>query len=142
MASLNVVMLLGNVCKEIELRYSQGGTAIASFTLATNDRVKNKSGEWEDKAEFHNIVAFGRTAEIASEFLGKGKQCHVTGSLQTRKWQDKDSRDRWTTEIKVDKLVLLGGKGEGGNKGQGGGGQQSQGDDYPTFNPDDDIPFS
>ncbi|MCM0080680.1 single-stranded DNA-binding protein [Geomonas sp. Red32] len=149
MASLNKVMLIGNLGKDPEVRYTPSGTAVASFSLATSDRIKNKNGEWEEKTEWHNITLWGRTAEIAGEYLSKGKTIYIEGRLQTRKWQDRDGKDRYTTEIVGEKMQMLSGKGEGG--GQGGGqrssggrsyGQQEQGGyEEPVFNPDDEIPF-
>jgi single-strand DNA-binding protein len=153
MASLNKVMLIGNLGKDPEVRYTASGTAVASFSLATTDRIKNKNGEWEDKTEWHNITLWARLAEIAGEYLSKGKTVYIEGRLQTRKWQDRDGKDRWTTEIVGEKMQMLSGKGEGGSGGGGGGGRSSarQADeggynsgpsyDEPAFNPDDDIPF-
>ena len=143
MASLNKVMLIGNLGKDPEVRYTASGTAVASFSLATSERFKNKNGEWEDKTEWHNITLWARQAEIAGEYLAKGKTVYIEGRLQTRKWQDKDGKDRYTTEIVGEKMVMLSGKGEGGGR-QGGGRGESQGQpgyDEPAFNPDDDIPF-
>ncbi len=146
MASLNKVMLIGNLGKDPEVRYTQSGTAVASFSLATSERFKNKNGEWEDKTEWHNVTLWGRLAEIAGEYLAKGKTVYIEGRLQTRKWQDKDGRDRYTTEIVGDRMQMLSGKGEGGGGGSRPGGGRSaegQGPGYeePVFNPDDDIPF-
>ena len=155
MASLNKVMLIGNLGKDPELRYTAGGTAVASFSLATSDRIKGKDGNWEEKTEWHNITLWARLAEIAGEYLSKGKTVYIEGRLQTRKWQDKDGKDRYTTEIVGEKMQMLSGKGEGGGQGQGqrqgGGGSrggyqdhnQGGGSTYeePVFNPDDEIPF-
>lgn len=150
MASLNKVMLIGNLGKDPELRYTASGTAVASFSLATSDRVKNKSGEWEEKTEWHNITLWARLAEIAGEYLSKGKTVYIEGRLQTRKWQDKDGKDRYTTEIVGEKMQMLSGKGEGGGasrpasrpqQGQGGGYGQGSTYDEPVFNADDEIPF-
>ena len=147
MASLNKVMLIGNLGKDPEVRYTAGGTAVASFSLATSDRIKNKNGEWEEKTEWHNITLWARLAEIAGEYLSKGKTVYIEGRLQTRKWQDKDGKDRYTTEIVGEKMQMLSGKGEGGG-GQRPAGRpqqqdQNQGSSYeePVFNPDDEIPF-
>lgn len=141
MASLNSVTLLGNLTRDVELRYTASGAAVASFCLATNERFKGKSGEWEDKAEFHNITLWGKLAEVASEYLAKGKQCLIIGRLQTRKWQDKSGADRYTTEIVGEKMQMLGGKGDGGGSAKPS--QQSQGSSYqePNFDPSDEIPF-
>lgn len=150
MASLNKVMLIGNLGKDPEIRYTAGGSAVASFSLATSEKFKNKSGEWEERTEWHNVTLWGRTAEIAGEYLSKGKTVYIEGRLQTRKWQDKDGRDRWTTEIVGEKMQMLGGKGgEGSGAGarpQGRPGQTVSEESYapaydePSFNPDD-IPF-
>ena len=144
MASLNKVMLIGNLGKDPEVRYTAAGTAVASFSLATSERFKNKAGEWEEKTEWHNITLWARLAEIAGEYLAKGKTVYIEGRLQTRKWQDRDGKDRYTTEIVGEKMQMLSGKGEGGGR-QNGGRTESQGQEpayeEPAFNPDDDIPF-
>ncbi|UFS72269.1 single-stranded DNA-binding protein [Geomonas sp. RF6] len=147
MASLNKVMLIGNLGKDPELRYTASGTAVASFSLATSDRIKNKNGEWEEKTEWHNVTLWARLAEIAGEYLSKGKTVYIEGRLQTRKWQDKDGKDRYTTEIVGEKMQMLSGKGEGGGQrqqsrpSQGGGYGQGSTYDEPVFNADDEIPF-
>ena len=110
MASLNRVELIGNLGRDPEIRYTPGGTAVASFSLATSEKVKNKSGEWETRTEWHNIVLYARLAEVAGEYLTKGKSVFLDGKLKTRKWQDRDGKDRYTTEIIGDKLLMLGGK--------------------------------
>ena len=142
MASLNKVMLIGNLGKDPEIRYTASGTAVASFSLATSDRIKSKTGEWEEKTEWHNITLWGRQAEVAGEYLAKGKTVYIEGRLQTRKWQDRDGRDRYTTEVIGDKMQMLSGKGEGGSR-QNTTRPESQEPAYeePAFNPDDDIPF-
>src|SRR6202165_4654596 len=99
MASLNKVMIIGNLGKDPEVRYTAGGTAVASFSVATSEKFKNKSGEFEEKTEWHNIILWARLAEIAGEYLTKGKTVYIEGRLQNRKWQDRDSKDRYTTEI-------------------------------------------
>ena len=130
MASLNRAMLIGNLCKDVELRYTATGTAVASFTLATNEKFKNKAGEWEDKAEFHNVTLWARLAELAWEYLSKGKQVYIEGRLQTRKWQDKDGKDRYTTEVVGERMQFL-----------SPGGQRDEPANAGNFNADDDIPF-
>jgi single-strand DNA-binding protein len=153
MASLNKVMLIGNLGKDPEVRYTAGGTAVASFSLATSEKIKNKNGDFEEKTEWHNITLWARLAEIAGEYLTKGKTVYIEGRLQTRKWQDKDGKDRYTTEIVGERMQMLSGKGEGGGGNSGGGGgrpaqrpaqqNHNQGSSYeePVFNPDDEIPF-
>ncbi len=148
MASLNKVMLIGNLGKDPEVRYTASGTAVASFSLATSEKFKNKSGESEEKTEWHNVTLWARLAEIAGEYLAKGKTVYIEGRLQTRKWQDRDGKDRYTTEIVGEKMQMLSGKGEGGSGGRQGGGRPG-GDEHssapsyeePAFNADDDIPF-
>jgi single-strand DNA-binding protein len=142
MASLNKVMLIGNLGKDPEVRYTTSGTAVASFSVATTDKIKNKNGEWEERTEWHNITLWARLAEIAGEYLSKGKTVFIEGRLQTRKWQDKDGRDRYTTEIVGEKMQMLSPKGEGGGR-QGGGraGGEPVYEDPAGFNADDDIPF-
>ena len=143
MASLNKVMLIGNLGKDPEVRYTAAGTAVASFSLATSEKFKNKNGEWEERTEWHNITLWARLAEIAGEYLAKGKTVYIEGRLQTRKWQDRDGKDRYTTEIVGEKMQMLSGKGEGGGR-QGGRTEnhaRSRRYEEPVFNPDDDIPF-
>jgi len=142
MASLNKVMLIGNLGKDPEVRYTAAGTAVASFSVATSEKFKNKTGEWEEKTEWHNVTLWARLAEIAGEYLAKGKTVYIEGRLQTRKWQDRDGKDRYTTEIVGEKMQMLSAKGEGGGR-QGGSRSESQEPAYeePAFNPDDDIPF-
>jgi single-strand DNA-binding protein len=142
MASLNKVMLIGNLGKDPEVRYTASGTAVASFSLATSEKFKNKNGEWEEKTEWHNITLWARLAEIAGEYLAKGKTVYIEGRLQTRKWQDRDGRDRYTTEIVGEKMQMLSAKGEvsrpAGTRAEG---QEAPAYEEPAFNPDDDIPF-
>ena len=115
---VNKVLLLGNVGKDPEIRSSQGGMTIASFSLATADRQKDQTGQWTDKTEWHNLVAFGRTAEIVRDYVKKGTQLFVEGKIQTRSWDDKESgQKKYRTEILVNDMSLLGGRGEGGSGG-------------------------
>src|SRR5512144_359760 len=143
MASLNKVMLIGNLGKDPEVRYTAAGTAVASFSVATSEKFKNKNGEWEEKTEWHNVTLWARLAEIAGEYLAKGKTVYIEGRLQTRKWQDKDGRDRYTTEVVSEKMQMLSAKGDGGRAGGGRGGREPAAayDDPVSYNQDDDIPF-
>ncbi len=147
MASLNKVMLIGNLGKDPEVRYTTSGAAVASFSLATSERFKNRNGEWEERTEWHNVTLWGRQAEVAGEYLAKGKTVYIEGRLQTRKWQDRDGRDRYTTEVVGERMQMLGGKGDGGGRQGAGrvseepGSGGSAGFEEPPFNPDDDIPF-
>ena len=133
---VNKAIIVGNLGNDPDMRYTQGGDAIANFSVATTESWKDKTtGEKQEKTEWHRCVAFRRTAEIIGEYLKKGSQVFIEGKLQTRKWQDKDGNDRYTTEILVNDLQMLGGKPQGGNPASGGG--ESGGS--PEF--DDDIPF-
>ncbi len=107
---VNKVILLGNVGKDPEIRSTAGGTTVASFSLATADRQKDQQGNWQDKTEWHNLVAFNRTAEIIRDYVKKGTQLYVEGKIQTRSWDDKESgQKKYRTEILVNDLSLLGG---------------------------------
>ena len=142
MASLNKVMLIGNLGKDPEVRYTPSGQAVASFNLATSEKFKNKNGEWEERTEWHRVTLWARLAEIAGEYLSKGKTIYIEGRLQTRKWQDNSGNERYTTEIVGEKMQMLSPKGEGRRGSDvtsepvaGGGGYEE-----PPFQ-DDDIPF-
>ena len=139
MASLNRVELIGNLGRDPEIRYTPGGTAVASFSLATSEKVKNKSGEWEIRTEWHNIVLYARLAEVAGEYLSKGKNVYLDGKLKTRKWQDRDGKDRYTTEIIGDKLLMLGSK--NGSIPDGSDDQPSNSQAHEDIPHDDTDPF-
>ena len=116
---VNKVMLLGNVGKDPEIRTTAGGMTVASFSLGSADRAKGEQGNWADKTEWHNLVCFQRTAEIVRDYVKKGSQLFVEGKIQTRSWDDKESgQKKYRTEILVNELSLLGGRGDG----SGGGG--------------------
>jgi single-strand DNA-binding protein len=116
--SVNKVILVGNLGKDPEVKYTQGGMAVAKFTIATNERYKDKEGQWQDRTEWHNLVAFQRTAEIVGEYLKKGGKVYIEGSLRTSSWDDKESgQKKYRTEILVNDLVLLGGRGEADSTG-------------------------
>ena len=152
--SVNKVILLGNVGKDPEIRSTGGGTMVANFTLATSDRQKDASGNWQDRTEWHNLVAFTRLAEIVRDYVKKGSKLYVEGKIQTRSWDDKESgQKRYRTEIIVNDLSLLSGRDEG--SGSGGYSRQSSPatnmdqrqpaghDEYAQSAEisDDDIPF-
>jgi single-strand DNA-binding protein len=118
--SVNKVTLLGNVGKDPEIRSTAGGTMVANLTLATSDRQKDPQGNWQDRTEWHNLVAFTRTAEIVRDYVKKGSKLYIEGKIQTRSWDDKESgQKRYRTEIIVNELVLLSSREEGAG-GQGG----------------------
>ena len=112
--SVNKVILVGRLGKDPETRYMTNGEAVTNATLATSENWKDKSGEKQEKTEWHNLVFYRRLAEVAGEYLKKGAQIYVEGKLQTRKWQTKEGQDRYTTEIIVDQMQMLGGKAGGG----------------------------
>jgi single-strand DNA-binding protein len=149
MGSVNKVILVGNLGRDAELRYTPGGAAVATLNLATTEVWNDKGGQRQEKTEWHRIVLWGKQAESLQEYLTKGKQIYVEGRLQTRQWDDKDGNKKYTTEIKADRITLLGGGGGGGRgasmdrgsavAAHAGGG----GGDEPPVEPitDDDIPF-
>ena len=163
MASVNKVILIGNLGRDPETRYTTGGDAIANLNIATTEQWKDKSGEKQEKTEWHRVVLFGRQAEIAGEYLKKGRSVYIEGRLQTRKYTDKDGVEKYSTEIVGDRMQLLGSREGGGGGGSGGdvefggagggarpagggggGGGAKQGGAAKRSNPDDlddDIPF-
>jgi single-strand DNA-binding protein len=135
---INKVILVGNLGADPEMRTTGGGMAVANLRIATTTRKKGQDGTWEDATEWHAVVCFGKTAENAGKYLSKGRQVYVEGRLQTRKWQDKEGKDRWSTEVVCNELKFLGQK-EGGG-GQRGGGYGGSGGGYGGGG-NDDIPF-
>jgi single-strand DNA-binding protein len=145
---INKVILVGNLGKDPEVRYMPSGGAVANVTLATSESWKDKqSGEQKERTEWHTVVFYQRLAEIVGEYLKKGSQIYVEGSLRTRKWQDKNGNDRYTTEIIASEMQMLGGRSGGGSAAYEGGGGRGQaapaGAEEGRFNEgfDDDIPF-
>ncbi|HWF06218.1 MAG TPA: single-stranded DNA-binding protein [Candidatus Angelobacter sp.] len=119
--SVNKVILVGNLGKDPEVKFTPSGVPVAKFSLATNERFKDKGGEWQDRTEWHNIVAWQRLAEIIGEYVKKGSKIYIEGRLQTSSWEDKQSGEKkYRTEVVASDLVLLGGRGEGGGGGGGG----------------------
>jgi len=169
MASVNKVILLGNLGRDPETRYTTGGDAVTNLNIATSEQWKDKGGEKQERTEWHRVVLFGRQAEIAGEYLKKGRSVYIEGRLQTRKYTDKDGVEKYSTEIVADRMQLLGGRdGSGagggdvefsgaapaggggggarreGSSGGGGGGGGAKGGGAPRKNTedfDDDIPF-
>jgi single-strand DNA-binding protein len=148
---LNKVMLIGNLGRDPELRYTQGGQPILNMRLATNESFQNRDGERQERTEWHSVILWGKRGEALGKILSKGSQLCVEGRLQTRSWEDKQGQKRYTTEIVATNVILLGGRGGGGGGGgqsfddgpppsddmMGGGGAGSGG----GANDDDDIPF-
>lgn len=147
---VNKVILVGNLGKDPEVRYMPSGGAVANVTLATSEQWKDKqSGEQKERTEWHSVVFYQRLAEIVGEYLKKGSQIYVEGSLRTRKWQDKSGNDRYTTEIVASEMQMLGGRSSGGGSSAEFGGGSSRGTAAPAGGDegrfdtgfDDDIPF-
>jgi single-strand DNA-binding protein len=157
MGSVNKVILVGNLGRDVELRYTPGGAAVATISLATTEVWNDKNGQRQERTEWHRIILWGKQAESLQEYLKKGKQIYVEGRLQTRQWDDKDGNKRYTTEVKADRLTLLGGGPGRSNAGDGRSSSQPEsvaGDGRSSSQPesvedgeavnsitDDDIPF-
>jgi single-strand DNA-binding protein len=151
--SVNKVILVGNLGKDPEVKFTPSGVPVAKFSLATNERYKDKSGEWQDRTEWHNIVAWQRLAEIVGEYVKKGSKVYIEGRLQTSSWEDKQSGEKkYRTEIIANDLVLLGGRGEGDGESRSSRGasaaassdQRAQHAEEPAHSAeitDEDIPF-
>lgn len=156
MASVNKVILIGNLGRDPEMRYMPSGDAVANLRIATTDSWKDKEGNKQEATEWHSVVFFGKQAEICGQYLKKGSPVYVEGSLRTRKWQDQSGQDRYTTEIRGDRMQMLGSRGGGGSApmdddmggggsrmppsgGGGGGGGGKSGGGFDDM--DDDIPF-
>lgn len=141
---VNKVTLIGNLGQDPELRNTQGGQAVCTLRIATTDKYKDREGTWVDRTEWHTVVVWGKQAESVNQYCRKGKQVYIEGRLQTRKWQDKEGKDRFSTEVVAENVKFLGGR-EGGseerrepeqNRGRGGGGEQ-----HREPESDDGIPF-
>ena len=148
MGSVNKVILVGNLGRDAELRYTPGGAAVATLNMATTEVWNDKSGQRQEKTEWHRVVLWGKTAESLSEYLTKGKQIYVEGKLQTRKWKDKDGNDKYTTEVRGDRVVLLSGGARGDGARSEGASRSTASDEFSHGEPaggvelsDDDIPF-
>lgn len=149
---VNKVILIGNLGGAPEVRFTPGGQAVANFRIATNESWTDKSGQKQERTEWHRIVVWGKLAELCGEYLTKGRQCFVEGRLQTREWQDKDGKKNYTTEVVAQNVVFLGGKGEGAGAGprKSAGGPEDYappsdmdmgGGGAPQGGSEDDIPF-
>jgi len=143
MGAVNKVILIGNLGRDPEIRYTTSGQAVANFTLATTEVRTNKGGERQEFTEWHRVVAWGRLAEICGEYLSKGKMVYIEGSLRTRSWEDKEGRKRWTTEVFAQNMQILSPAGQRGAS-------ASEPDekltehfefDEESFGSDDDVPF-
>jgi single-strand DNA-binding protein len=146
MGSVNKVILVGNLGRDAELRYTPGGAAVATLNLATTEVFKDREGQRKEDTQWHRVILWGKTAETLQDYLTKGKQIYVEGKLQTRKWKDKDGNDKYTTEIRGDRVVLLSGGGGGGGGRMGAptrteSTEHGEGIAEPVELTDDDIPF-
>ncbi len=121
---VNKVILVGNLGNDPEIRYMPNGNAVANLSIATSESWKDQQGNMQERTEWHRVTMYRRLAEVAGEYLKKGSQVYLEGKLQTRKWQDQQGQDRYTTEIIADQMQMLGGRGDGAGQGQGGGYQQ------------------
>ena len=144
MASVNKVILVGNLGRDPELKYTPNGTAMVNFTVATNEKWKDKEGKEQEATEWHRVVAFGKLAEICGEYLHKGRQVYIEGKIRSRTFKDRDGNDKTLFEIRVDQMVMQG-KGDGSNRAEGQGKPESGGkpqaqEREPGFS-DEDIPF-
>jgi single-strand DNA-binding protein len=149
--SVNKVILIGNLGKDPEIKYTPSGVPVAKFSLATNERYKDKAGEWQDRTEWHNIVVWQRLAEIVGEYVKKGSKIYIEGRLQTSSWEDKQSGEKkYRTEIIAQDLVLLGGRGEGDVEGRASRGASANAgldqrpapsEEHHAEITDEDIPF-
>lgn len=133
---INKAIIIGNLGSDPEVRYTQDGTAVASFTVATTEKWKGKDGQQQEHTEWHKVTAWRRLAEICGEYLEKGTRVYIEGKLQTRKWQDKDGNDRYTTEIVASEMKML-----SGWKGKQGGGYGNNGPSHEPPPMGDDVPF-
>jgi len=160
---LNKVMLIGNLGADPETRFTQDGTCVCNLRLATTEKFKNRNGEQQERTEWHRVVLWGRLGEIANQYLSKGSRVYIEGKIETRKWQDRDGNDRYTTEIRANEMKMLGGNNGGrssGAPGQQGGAQSgnfpshgggaapagnsdpfASSPDFGNVPADDDIPF-
>jgi single-strand DNA-binding protein len=152
MSSLNKAMLIGNLGQDPEVRYTQSNKAVATLNIATSDRFKDNNGEYQERTEWHRVVAWGRTAEICQQYLTKGSKVYIEGPIRTRQWEDKEGQKRYTTEITALQMVMLDSRG-GGNQPSGGAPSQNQNQgggkpmssnvelDSNFDDMDDDLPF-
>lgn len=154
MASLNKVLLIGNLGKDPELRKTGSGTAVCNFSIATTERWKNnETNNWDEKTEWHNVVVWGKQGENCHQYLSKGRPVYIEGRLQTRSWDDKEGKKRYTTEVVATSVKFLGGRQDASFAGPSAGGEAvagnaarklapaAQTDSPPEFDADEDMPF-
>ena len=136
---VNKVILVGRLGADPEMKYTANSTALCTFRLATNERFKDREGNWQERTEWHRVVVWGKMGENCGQYLSKGREVYVEGSLRTRSWDDQSGNKRYMTEVVARDVQFLGGQGGGG--GQAGGGQGGGGEDFGAPPGDDDIPF-
>ena len=136
MSSVNKAIIIGNLGRDPEVRFTQGGSAVCNFSVATSEKWRDKDGQNQESTEWHRIVAWGKLAELCGEYLAKGRSVYVEGSIQTREWADKEGQTRYTTEIKAREVKFIGGHG-----GRGGGQDYAARDDRNPPPHDTDVPF-
>ena len=142
MASLNKVILIGNLGRDPEVRYTQGGGAVANLNLATSEVWNDNDGQRQERTEWHNVVVWGKQEETCGQYLSKGRQVFLEGSIRSRQYDDKDGNKRYITEVIAQRVQFLGSRGEGAGAGRGGsGGGGSSDAPPPPMAEDDDIPF-
>jgi single-strand DNA-binding protein len=146
MASLNKVMIIGNLGKDPDIRTTTTGQTVASFSVATSEKFKNKNGEMEERTEWHNVVLWGKQAEVARDYLHKGKSVYVEGRLQTRKWENKEGQTRYSTEVIGDRMQMLSSKKDNEDKGYPSSWDEDRGEnkdlaEFANSQVLDDIPF-
>jgi single-strand DNA-binding protein len=117
MRGVNKVILIGNLGRDPEIRYTRSGTSVATLNIATSETWTDQNGQRQERTEWHRVVAWSKLADIAKEYLTKGRQVYIEGKLQTRSWDDRDGNKRYTTEVKADQMVMLGGRGESADRG-------------------------
>ena len=135
---VNKVMLIGNCGKDVEIRYTQSGSAVASFSVATTERFKNKDGQMQDETEWHNIVAWGKLAEVCGEYLHKGSKVYIEGKIKTEKWTDQNGVEKFTTKIVAREMKMLSARGEGQSQEQH---EPAPGIDKNMSSTGDELPF-
>lgn len=140
MSSLNKAMIIGRLGQDPDIRYTKSNTAVANLSVATSERYKDKQGEWQEKTEWHRVVAWGRLAEVCQEYLRKGSQVYIEGPIQTRKWEDKEGKEKYTTEVKALTMTMLDSKDESDAPSKPGNDRPVDlNEDFDDM--DDDLPF-
>ena len=139
--SLNKVTLIGHLGQDPEIRYTKNGQAVATFSLATNERWLDQEGNQQERTEWHNMVAWTKLAEICGQWLKKGQQIYIEGRLQTRTWDDNEGKKHYKTEVVINDMIMLGGKRDGGNGNMGTDTRTSGSFEQPSGPPPDDLPF-